>query len=233
MRESLKRELKIWKKKATVWVPYSFPTLPSSIFYSWLWSVPHWKCLLLSLFEWKLLLKCLWRPPQALLIDNSEKRVGASTHPCLTPLATEKYLDTKPLIATLAYIPVRSASIRLTKFFVQPYFLSTCRDLKSLSRYNIEGFTEFNEDCIWRQVLFDTLFLNLSQAENQRCVHWACLEVRVRESYQHWPAVIYLGNFHNFSCHLFLNKGTILASFQSWGTFWASYISWMNLRRQW
>ena len=41
---------------------------------------------------------------------------------------------------------------------------------KSLSRYSIEGFTEVNEDYKKWHVLFDTLFLNLSQAENQRCV---------------------------------------------------------------
>ena len=52
----------------------------------------------------------------------SEKSVGASTHPCFTPLLTEKSLDTEPLIATFAYIPVWSASIRLTNFSVQPYF---------------------------------------------------------------------------------------------------------------
>ena len=42
---------------------------------------------------------------------------------------------------------------------------------KSLSQYSIEGFTEVNETYIKLHVLFDTLFLNLSQAENHvHCV---------------------------------------------------------------
>ena len=43
----------------------------------------------------------------------SEKSVGANTHPCFTLLLTENSLNTEPVIAILAYIPVWSALTRL------------------------------------------------------------------------------------------------------------------------
>ena len=167
--------------------------------------MPHWTGLLLSLFECILLLKCLWRPSQASLTDNSEKSVGASTHPCLTPLLIEKFSDTEPLLATLAYIPVWSASIRLINFSVQPYFLGTCQspchDTVSKALPKSMKTTESGMFC---SIHFSWAYLK----QKIRDVFIEPVQKYVSENLtntgQQWYS--YLGNLLNLPCHLSWTK---------------------------
>ena len=54
-----------------------------------------------------------------------EKRVGASTHHCLTPFVTANVSETSPPFLTFTIIPVCSLAIMVVNFSGHPYFLSS------------------------------------------------------------------------------------------------------------
>ena len=57
---------------------------------------------------------------------NIEKRVGARTHPCLTPFVIANVSETSPPFLTFTIIPVCRLSIMVVNFSWHPYFLSSC-----------------------------------------------------------------------------------------------------------
>ena len=58
--------------------------------------------------------------------SNIEKSVGASTHPCLTPLVIANVSETSPPFLTFTIIPVCRLSIMVVNISGHPYILSSC-----------------------------------------------------------------------------------------------------------